>query len=304
MQVLQNVLPGLDTLLIFAKNVQKKVEKRYGTSRNSPTGDASAISVLKLLIYLRKVFIEDSLYFLPKYPSLPAYSCHHIFKNQKIKQVYEIYKEAEERSIHIRESSYKQEMVVPDSLMEQVNQVVAAASKAAEAAITAVASTKQQSEEKCKVSKGDFSDYPLPPLSASINDIKIYYNEWRNNLKDKYDAHRLFNNGKLAWNAIYGKSQAASKRYTDSADFFKFLDALNPNAVEQALNIIQGVSVKHSIKPSNMVKVVFYHMVRPNTECSSTIKEYTYELSNNLREAGLFYSTMDTKQDHSKKYKT
>lgn len=318
------MLPGLHELLAYAEQVQAKVdEQRRG--RGSATGDMSAVAFLKLLVYLRKVYIEDSVYFRPKYPNFPAYVGHHIFRNQQLQQAWEEYKVDETRGMRLREISFRQRATLPEPLLMQINQVVSAAGTAATAAAKAAeaaeaAATRASASAAAQVpavaagpgplgpgaaevpsGTRDFSNYPLPPLSATITDLRSFYTEWRDKIKPQYEAHMRYNKGKLAWTALYGKSTAASKRYTDSASFFKFLDSLSANKALDALTIMEQYAIERGIKHSNMVKKVFYHMVRPGTECDSSTKSFAEELSARLRAAGLSHEVIHTKQDHSKK---
>lgn len=319
--VKDTVLSGLDNLLDYATNVQKRVASQR-ISRGSATGDESAIAFLKVLVYLRKVFIEDSIYFQPKYSELPCYSGHQIFMNYSIQLIWKQYALEEERCIKMRAISFMENNGLPTPILLEINQVMQAAGMAASAAAKAAEVAQAAAEratlqnlkpkaikykqfpQNVETVRNSLIEYPLPPLEETIYNIKVFYDRWKTELKAQYLVHMQQNGGKCAWKMLYGdKHGAISKRYTSAASFLQFLDGLSSTEACRAIAIMEQFAAEHSIKHTNLVRVVFYHMVRPLTKCNPSDKVHVDRLYKSLTQASPPFRIMlvSTKQDHSKK---
>jgi hypothetical protein len=317
------VLPGLDGLLAFAEEVQELC-KPLRTGRNSASGDESAVAVLKMAVYWRKVYIEDSVYFQPKYPQLPAYRCHPMFRNSRLRQLWQQYAEAERCGVRLREISFKQTATLPESLLMQVNELKVAANNASIAAMAAASAAAAAAADAAAArvspppaaggaavadaaapSPSPAEDHPLPALDKTITNLVTYYRAWRGGIKAKYEANMASNKGKPSWKVHYGgEADKMSKRYTQSAAFFSFLDGLpveGAMGTEVAMGLMTQFAQLHRVKHTNMVRVVFHHMVRHLTECDPKAKALCSQLRQMLTDAGFVVPVIKTLQDQSKR---
>lgn len=323
LQLLQCVLPALDGLLAFAEEVHQLC-KPLRKGRNSASGDESAVAVLKMAVYWRKVYIEDSVYFQPMYPQLPAYRCHPMFRNTRLRQLWQKYAEEERCGVRLREISFKQTATLPESLLMQVNELkvaannasmaaMAAASAAAAAAADAAAAraspppaADKAAADAAAAAADAAEEHPLPALDKTITNMVVYYRAWRNGgIKAKYEANMASNKGKPSWKVHYGgEADKMSKRYTQSAAFFSFLDSLpveGAMGTEVAMGLMVQFAELHGIKHTNMVRVVFHHMVRGLTSCSPDVKALCSQLREMLTDAGFVVPVIETLQDQSKR---
>lgn len=324
LQLKQCVLSGLDSQLAFAEEVQKLC-KPLRIGRNSASGDESAVAVLKMAVYWRKVYIEDSVYFQPKYPQLPAYRCHPMFRNSRLRQLWQQYAEAERCGVRLREISFKQTATLPESLLMQVNELKvaannasiaamaaasAAAAAAADAAAMRVSPPPAAAADKAAAAPSSSSsaaeEHPLPALDKTITNLVVYYRAWRNgSIKAKYEANMASNKGKPSWKLHYGdQADKMSKRYTQSAAFFSFLDSLpveGAMGTEVAMGLMTQFAQLHGVKHTNMVRVVFHHMIRGLTACDPKFKALCPQLREMLCDAGFVVPVIETLQDQSKR---
>jgi hypothetical protein len=319
------VLPGLDGLLAFAEEVQELC-KPLRTGRNSASGDESAVAVLKMAVYWRKVYIEDSVYFQPMYPHLPAYRCHPMFRNTRLRQLWQQYAEEERCGVRLREISFKQTATLPESLLMQVNELKVAANNASMAAMAAASAAAAAAADAAAVraspppaadkaaadaaeisySSSAAEEHPLPALDKTITNLVVYYRAWRSGgIKAKYEANMASNKGKPSWKVHYGgEADKMSKRYTQSAAFFSFLDSLpveGAAGTEVAMSLMVQFASLHGVKHTNMVRVIFHHMIRHLTECSPDVKALCSQLRQMLSNAGFVVPVVETLQDQSKR---
>jgi len=93
--LLEAVLPGLDDL-------KKLADKRWAKYHD----DRSAVEFIRVLLCLRRVFIEDSAVHQPRYPLFPAYA-HPIWKDARIRKTWEEYCSQETARCVMREKEWQ-----------------------------------------------------------------------------------------------------------------------------------------------------------------------------------------------------
>jgi len=76
-ELLRRVFIGLEECVELAASVKGK----YGQN-----GDDSAYTVCEVLLYLRKVFLEDAAFLRAQHPNFPAYRNHPVFRQQQWEQ--------------------------------------------------------------------------------------------------------------------------------------------------------------------------------------------------------------------------
>lgn len=102
----------------------------------------------------------------------------------------------------------------------------------------------------------------LPPLPETVKDMREFYTEWTTTMKEQYDMHKkeykLFQ-----WKKLFDDYKVMGKRHHQMQDWLKLLDSY-PDKTNQLLTLFENFAAKHDISHTNLVKKVFYYMLRPN----------------------------------------
>lgn len=298
-------------------------------------GDASAVEVLKLMIHLRKVFLEDAVYRRDKYPDFPVYK-HRVFSSPS----WKIYAQAEKLRVVAREQEWKQKdadlifkvnelqkgqsttATVLQGLNDKLEQIVQNGLTVSSSASTGAAEppTQEESEQAAREVL-----LPLPPLPKVIADIREFYITWHNCCRHHYAAHkakyRVFK-----WKDLgHGDYENHKQRYYRAEPFLSFLDGLDDpesvddteidvsdalghnvgfgQAVHEALGVMEEFMEECSLSAASLVKTVFYNMVKVDSYISADSRRCSDNLREKLVAAGFDVPVERAKQDQSKKRK-
>ena len=204
-------------------------------------GDASAVEVLRLVIHLRKVFLEDAIYRREKYPEFPAYK-HKVFNSP----LWSSYVTDEKKRVAAREQEWKQkdaDLLFKVNELQQGQVDTATALQGLHDKLEHIAqngitlSSSGANEQSPNTSSGPSSGaipeegkqdiLPLPPLPKVIGDIREFYITWHNTCRHQYVAHKE-KHRMFKWKDIYGKDfQVYKQRYYKAESFLAFLDELD-----------------------------------------------------------------------------
>lgn len=292
-------------------------------------GDASAVEVLRLIIHLRKVFLEDAVYRREKYPEFPAYK-HKVFNSP----LWSTYATEEKKRVEAREQEWKQKDA---DLLFKVNELQQGQVDTATTlqglheklehivqngiSISSSTGANEQSPPGPSSSGPSSSDpslgqhlLPLPPLPKVIADIREFYITWHNNCRHQYIAHKE-KHRMFKWKDVYGKNfQVYKQRYYKAESFLAFLDELDTpvdpvsdeaatagpsladdvgfsKAVDDALSVMEEFIEENSISPASLVTYVFRRMAKSDIVVNNNIRLYADALRGKLVAAGFDVST-------------
>ena len=314
-------------------------ERTLQVNRVTNGGDASAVEVLKLVIHLRKVFLEDAVYRREKYPDFPAYK-HKVFSSP----LWSTYATEEKKRVEAREQEWKQKDA---DLLFKVNELQQGQVDTATAlqglheklehivqnGISVSTSTGANEQSPPGSSSGQSSVtaddvLPLPPLPKVIADIREFYITWHNNCRHQYvvhkEKHRMFK-----WKDVYGKHfQIYKQRYYKAESFLTFLDELDdaveetpapvqakatgPNmsddvgfgkAVNDALCVMEEFIEENNVSAASMVTYVFRKMIKGDIVVDNNIRLYADALKGKLLAAGFDIPSVESEKKPPRKRK-
>lgn len=107
----------------------------------------------------------------------------------------------------------------------------------------------------------------LPALPRAIDNMRIFYDTWKTNMKTLYDEHKATYQTFL-WRKVFGKQgDVMAKRYHMTKDFLEFLDS-HPDQTETLLSLFETFCHENKLAHTGFVKRVFYGALRPNNTYS------------------------------------
>lgn len=252
--LLDVVFPGLDDMLDVATNQYKKTGN-----------DRSSIEFLKMLQYLRKVFLEDAVAKRKQYPHFPVYARHRAFRMAE----WHEYAHAEGERVAAREREAKRnkeqdEMqasmgrAIEDAMQKMMTMSLRRATqetKAAKAAKLAEAATLLVATEVEAPREED----ALPEMQDPTC-LYACYQSWQGQ-RDYFYAH-----SHPPWKKRFGDKAATMKlRYSRMRPFLMYLDRCGATA-RRALDALDAFRKEKGVPPSVFIKQCFYHLEHPVSE--------------------------------------
>jgi hypothetical protein len=111
---------------------------------------------------------------------------------------------------------------------------------------------------------------PLPTLPCAINSVFDFYKDWQNRLKPMYDAHKAYaretGDPRSRWLDVFGKEYYKVQKmyWTKYCDWLFYMDSLSHEKQDALLSLLDDFAVENGISKSSLIKIVFYHAVRPD----------------------------------------
>jgi len=253
------VFPGLDDLYELANRAFTKYQI-----------DKSALEFVRVLQYLRKVFLEDSLNHVSKYPEFPAYR-HPAIQSP----LWLAYKCAEESRIQLRETQWKvqQENPAVVSFIEDQTQKNNAFQQSLVELITKNIGSAAQIRPSASVKNRDrhpdateshepHKQYMVP--DAHPQSLLITYRCWDESPIKAY----LAEHGKIEWSKLFpaDKIEAMKGRYHKLKPFWNYVDEtcaaleVTPDTI---CNKLDAIREKYEVEPSVFLKQCFYYLFHP-----------------------------------------
>ena len=244
------VLPGLDEL-------SYRATKHYEETRQ----DRSAVEFLKVLVFLRRVFIEDAIHKRKRYPDFPAYNRHPLFSVAEWPE----YCAAEEERIQARRESASRN-TGHEELTELVKSTVEATMRGVLMDVLNGAKTRK----RCSLAKEPVqrigpspSNAPIElprPISTELPEIPdpvcLYtcYQVWQQQ-RDYFYA-----TPQPPWKKRFGDRAATMKlRYSRMRPFLTYLDRCGPSA-RRAIDALDAFRIERRVPVSVFIKQCFYHL--------------------------------------------
>lgn len=238
------VLSGLDDLCTEA-------ERCYEDSRT----DRSAVEFLKVLQYLRRVFLEDAVFKRTKYPAFPVYAMHPVFRLAEWPE----YCSAEEHRIQMRKREHTRD-TNHEHLCEMMKDVLADVLKD----IPLAAPTKRSTRQSRGASPSN-APIELPQDTATsslpeIPDPSCLYTSYQ-----IWQQHRdyFYSNPQPPWKKRFGDRAATMKlRYSRMRPYFMYLDRCGAGA-RRVIDALDAFRKERKITASVFIKQCFYHLEHP-----------------------------------------
>jgi len=249
------VFPGLDELRTIC-------EAAYSDHQI----DKSALEFVKLLQYLRKVFIEDSILHYSSYKDFPAYQ-HSIFKTHHHLE-WLAYKCTEEQRIQSRENKWKVKQDNP----AVVSFIEEQAQKNAEfqQSLVDIISHHVQSAAKISAAKANKNNTLVEtvPIIPDVHpqSLLITYKSWtESSLKDYVQIH-----GKILWSKAFAENKVTimKNRFHKIKPFWLYIDQCVESGMDaaHACMILDDIRKKYKVDVSVFVKQCIYHIFYPAAE--------------------------------------
>lgn len=267
------VFEGLDDL-------HRLAEHAYATYQI----DKSALEFTRLLLWLRKVFIEDSIYLLPRYPDFPPFR-HPCFQCA----AWMAYKCAEECRIQLRENTWKVQQENPaviqfieeqtqknnafqQSLLEMMNKNLSKLSTASSSTTPAAITRAIQKAESHASATANANAALITTIpDAHPQSLLITYKIWS---ESPLKAH-LQQHGKMEWSKMFAENKIGTMkaRFHKLKPFWTYVDAAAHNdgdSPEEICKKLDAIRIKYDVEPPVFLKQCFYHLYYP---CRSDAKK-------------------------------
>jgi hypothetical protein len=250
-ELLPLVFPGLDELYELAKAVEQETNM-----------DLSAVKVCEVLMYLRKVFLEDAAVLQPKYPNFAAYRTHPVFRHS----AWKAYAEAEPARIEERQRLYElrnrdpelsslvmKEMAKKDEAIEKLNLTLEK--------VLAGQATQTPPPPPTQAE----GDGPIPILFEPSN-MRIAYDLWRTQQRQNFLYYEE-KGTRIPWKQLHKEgANTVSVRYHKMRPWLSYLDAMEPAAAESAIEKLSDIADRYKMEHGAFIKGPFYHLVHPPKE--------------------------------------
>lgn len=158
-------------------------------------------------------------------------------------------------------------------------------------ALTQIASTPQVTQALQEILPVETNENttvePLPVIPKQIDDIKIFYNQWKTNMKPVYEAH-VNKHLSPQWSKCFGANEGKviGKRWHCVKDFLEFLD--KSSDADMLLNVFENFCTERNIPHNAFIKRCFYGALRPNTSyyTETQYKTHIQEFIKKMSDAG------------------
>lgn len=274
------VFPTLDGLYEYAVRVNDKTG-----------GDYSAVEFLKVLGYLRKVFLEDAVVKRDVNPTFPPYS-HPVFSTLLWNQ----YKEGEAQRVAAREKTWKNKDSDVKGCLEQLREAQEASARRHEKALREIIDSFSLNKDVGVKKSSSHSErllgasVPLPTFPEKLLDMNTFYTGWSARDRQMLELHMKSNGGRIAWGKVWDKAEAKKQaiRYQRYQDWLAYLDSLDQSSVKNALVVMNLFALEGGWSHNVLVKQIFYYAVKEEgASCEKTIREAGKKLLNVIERSGL-----------------
>lgn len=278
------VLPMLDELFEYATQVNDKTD-----------GDHSAVEFLKVLNYLRKVFLEDAVFKRHENPMFPPYT-HPVFSTLLWTQ----YASTEAQRVVAREKTWGSKNADVKGCLEQLREAQEATAQRHEKALKEIVDSLASKMESIECQGATAAattaqrvlgtSMPLPSFPDKILDMNTFYTGWTARDKMMLEAHAKMNKGRIAWGKVWDKAEAKKQaiRYQRYQDWLAFLDNLGPNDRKASIRIMTLFALEGNWTHNVLVKQIFYYAVREDdATCEQSIRSAGKDLMAALSRANI-----------------
>jgi hypothetical protein len=261
------VFQGLDELVAFASTCYQETQC-----------DRSSVEFLRVLQYLRKVFIEDAVYKRPLYPEFSSYARHPIFHLPEWPE----YCEQELRRVQQREKDGSEDMN-PKRITELVQETVACTVRAA---LNDVMKDVRTSKAPREVPQN--APIELPKETNELPEIPepscLYtcYQVWQQQRSYFYSTPLP------PWKKRFGDRAATMKlRYSRMRPFLMYLDRCGASA-RRVIDALDALRSERKVGVSVFIKQCFYHLEFPlKDDCRKPPPILPHELRTHMEQEGL-----------------
>lgn len=266
----QTVFRGLDAVVLQAAEQYQETQR-----------DRSSVEFLRVLQYLRKVFIEDAVYKRPMYPHFSAYERHPIFHLPEWPE----YCEAELHRVKQREGKGQQE-TNQDQITELVQKTVEATVRDVMSDViknSNISRTHKMPREvpenapiELPKDKNDLPEIPEPTC------LYTCYQIWQQQRSYFYSTPLP------PWKKRFGERAATMKlRYSRMRPFLMYLDRCGASA-RRVLDALEAFRSERKVGASVFIKQCFYHLEFPLKEdCRKPPPILPHELRARMEQDGL-----------------
>lgn len=149
---------------------------------------------------------------------------------------------------------------------------------------------------------------PLPVFPVKIYNIEVFYMDWVKSKKHIFEAH-TGKYGRPKWQLVWDKANSSvqKQRYDAVKPFLTYMDsvAFQPAAATaaaaggasssgsvvlsatKAVGVLRAFAAEHELSDDDVVRSVFYYMVKFEGKCPAKVRELASELRTKLVAAGL-----------------
>lgn len=258
------VFRELDDLQQYAE----QVNRRCG-------GDYSAVEFCKVLVYLRRVFLEDAVVKRERLTGFPPYS-HPVFNAQ----IWNQYEEEERQRTDERMQAWNSKDADVNIRLDQLKEIQEAGARRQEQALNDLIATFGKRVD-ISAPKETLFVAQLPTFPDKILDMTTFYTGWIEHDSQLLQSHLDQNGGRIAWTKVWAKAEGKTQaiRYQRYQDWLNYLDNMESQTAQAALNVMVGFAKRESITHNVLVKQVFYYAVREDdASCNSEIRAIGYKL--------------------------
>jgi hypothetical protein len=269
----QMVFRGLDSL----QRLVEEVNAEYSV-------DYSAVELCKVLVYLRRVFLEDSVVKRETLIGFPPYS-HSVFSTG----LWTVYSDAEKRRVEERASAFASDSACATSGTSTTKMEIMIGESMRRQEETLAKWMESFREKKITNSSPELSRVlvcPLPVFPEQVLDMKTFYKVWVDRDRGLLQAHLQQNGNRIAWGKVLHKSEAKTQavRYQRYQDWLGYLDSLEGEGVaNKAIQIMERFGEQRGCNHNTIVKQLFYYGVREDVAgCSREVRRLGNELITTL----------------------
>lgn len=293
-ELLEAVMPELNELFELALEVGE---------------DRSAIEVLKTLLLLRVVFLQEAVYLRALYPQFPAFK-HPVFKLPQWKQ----YAADEERRVEERRSAHYYKLHDPamaemfksqlDRMEEERQREREAMRIQHEKMLEVISAMQDRLDRAClggMINNAQRTDELMgmvdealasgallaaldstpeeprdpksPPFIPDPKSLEEAYRYWVNECRDFFNSC-----GKPAWKDINGSTAKAQKdRNQRTQPCFRYLDSLGVEGAQIAVQALEAFRDQRRLKTTTFIKIHIYNLVErkeQDTPIQVALKEH------------------------------
>lgn len=266
------VFPQLDAVRELAAHVYKT----HGYDR-------SALEFCKVLTYLRRVFIEDSMSLQSQFPDFPVYA-HPLLKNSLLRAELETFSKDERANAHQREKQWRFRMQHPDvtaafmdefKKINEIHSILTTVPKGVDAPVALVPKNILKNDDAHKI---QIHDIRVPEMfEPNPNDVCVTYAKWTVSTFDGYsyrDIYRAYS--RFAWSKWFDKDKvvAIKNRYYKMKPFLDAIDDMDNDKAFKVLNALNGIMRLMNVDGAVFVKQCIYHYFHPPKNVASLSFDY------------------------------
>lgn len=288
-ELLALVLPGLDEVTALAKDVNDKTGR-----------DMSAVKVCEVLMWLRKVFIEDAAVHYAKYPTFPAYVGHPLFQHAG----WAGFVAAEAERVARRRQAWevqRRDPTLAAALQEQLQSKDDAIRELKDMVRELVATRRGPAPEApAETVPEEAPTRPVPSL-FDPRSMRDAYEEWvagqRANFGFYIDAGIP-----IPWKEFYGdKANTMRQRWHKMKPWLTYMDDVTATvAATDVVAQLGAIAAKYRVDEGVFIKDAFYHLV--HTPGANTTPRIAPDvLRRELRAVGLPVPEQKEKREYRKK---